>query len=89
MAYTADNLAMVYNSVGGSLPRTFMYLNATPDANAVIVAAGYSTDFAAKGGRVGDIVWAINTGTARKTEYQCTAVSAAGAATWTVPVAIA
>lgn len=88
MAYISDNLALKYNSVGGALPREWAYLNATPDANAAIVAAGYVSDGIVKGLRVGDLVDAINVGTARHTRYQVTAVTAT-AATLSAVTAIA
>jgi hypothetical protein len=88
MAYIPDNLALMLNPVGGDLQRLFFYKNTPLDTNATIIGAGFMSDFAAKGGRVGDLVIAVNVGTAKKTEYQCTAVNAAGAATLAVPTAI-
>jgi hypothetical protein len=88
MAYIPDNLAMVINPVGGDLQRLFFYKNTPLDTNATIIGANFVTDFRQKGGRVGDLVIAVNVGTAKKTEYQCTAVSATGAGTLAVPTAI-
>ncbi|RWK39247.1 hypothetical protein [Mesorhizobium sp.] len=87
MAYVADNLAMVINPTGGALPRVFLYLNATPDADATIVGASYFSDGVTKGMRVGDLVDAINTGTAKYKRYQVASVSGA-AATVAAPTAI-
>jgi len=87
MAYVADNLAMVINPVGGANPRLFMYLNATPDADATIVGASYFSDGVTKGMRVGDLVDAINVGTAKYKRYQVASVSGA-AATVAAPTAI-
>ncbi|MBZ9807694.1 hypothetical protein [Mesorhizobium sp. ESP-6-2] len=87
MAYVADNLAMVINPVGGSLPRVFLYLNATPDADATIIGASYFSDGVTKGMRVGDLVDAVNVGTAKYKRYQVASVSGA-AATVAAPVAI-
>lgn len=87
MAYTADNLYLVDNPVGGALPRSFMYLNATPDADATIVGAGYFSDGVPKGMRVGDLVDAVNIGTAKYKRYQVASVSG-NAATVAAPTAI-
>lgn len=87
MAYVADNLAMVINPVGGGLPRVFLYKNATPDADAAIVGSGYFSDGVTKGMRVGDLVDAIDTGTAKYKRYQVASVSGA-AATVAAPTAI-
>jgi hypothetical protein len=87
MAYVPDNLAMVTNPVGGSLPRVFLYLNATPDADATVVGASYFSDGVTKGMRVGDLVDAINVGTAKYKRYQVASVSGA-AATVAAPTAI-
>lgn len=87
MAYTADNLSLVTATVGGEVPRIFVYKNATPDADAVIVGAGYFSDGVAKGMRVGDLVDAIQTGTAKYKRYQVTALTAT-AATVAAPTAI-
>lgn len=87
MAYVADNLAMAFNSVGGALPRVWLYLNATPDADATIVGAGYFSDGVAKGMKVGDLVDAINVGTAKYKRYQVASLGAT-AATVAAPTAI-
>jgi hypothetical protein len=87
MAYVSDNLAMVINPVGGTNPRVFMYLNSTPDADATIVGASYFSDGVTQGMRVGDLVDAINTGTAKYKRYQVASVSGA-AATVAAPTAI-
>lgn len=87
MAYVADNLAMVINPTGGAVPRMFHYLNATPDNNATIIGAGYFSNGVTAGMRVGDLVSAMNTGTALYKLYQVVSVSGA-AATVAAPTAI-
>lgn len=75
MAYTSDNLNLVTATVGGEAPRIFVYKNATPDADAAIVTAGYFSDGVLKGMRKGDLVDAVDTGTAKYKRYQVTTVS--------------
>ena len=87
MAYVPDDLAMTSNPVGGRLPRKFTYLNAAPDSDATIVGAGFFSDGVTKGMRVGDLVDACDTGTAKYKRYQCASVSGA-AATVAAPTAI-
>jgi hypothetical protein len=87
MAYGANNLAMAINPIGGRLPRVFIYLNADADADATIVGAGYFSDGVLKGMRVGDLVDAIDTGTAKYKRYQVASVSG-NAATVAAPTAI-
>lgn len=87
MAYIPDNLSLITPTVGGGGVRVFGYLNATPDADAVIVGAGYFSDGVAKGMRVGDLVDAVQTGTAKYKRYQVTALTAT-AATVAAPTAI-
>lgn len=87
MAYVPDNLAMAIDPVGGGVPRVFIYLNATPDADATIVGAGYFSDGVTKGMRKGDLVDACDTGTAKYKRYQVASVSGA-AATVAAPTAI-
>jgi hypothetical protein len=87
MAYTADNLAMVVNPVGGGvIPRLFVYQTAS-DADATIVGAGYFSDGVTKGMRVGDIVDVIATTGPKYKRYQVASVSGA-AATVAAPTAI-
>lgn len=88
MAYTADNLLLASNPVGGAVyPRLFYYYNVTPDADATIVGAGYFSDGVTKGMRVGDLVDAVNIGTAKYKRYQVASVSGA-TATVAAPTAI-
>jgi hypothetical protein len=88
MAHVGDNVAMLFNGgVGGALPRVFLYHNATPDADATIVGAGYFSDGVTRGMRVGDLVDVVNTGTAKYKRYQVASVSGA-AATVAAPTAI-
>jgi hypothetical protein len=87
MAYVSDNLALVTNPVSGALPRVFIYYNSAPDADATIVGSGYFSDGVTQGMRVGDLVDAINTGTAKYKRYQVASVSGA-AATVAAPTAI-
>lgn len=88
MAYVADNLAMVYQTMGaqGSLPRHFVY-STVSDSDATITGAGYFADGVTKGLRLGDTVTCYaSTGPKFKT-YQVTTVSGA-AATVSTPTAI-
>lgn len=87
MAYVPDNLAMVINPVGGALPRVFLYHNAAADADATIVGASWFSDGVTRGMRKGDLVDAIDTGTAKYKRYQVASVSGA-AATVAAPTAI-
>lgn len=87
MAYIADNLAMVINPVGGALPRFFVYYNADADGDSTIVGASFFSDLVSKGGRKGDIVDVINTGTPKYKRYQVASVSGA-AGTVAAPTAI-
>lgn len=76
MAYTADNLVLALNPVGGAIfPRVFTYYNQTPDADSVIVTAGYFSNGVSAGMRVGDLVDAVNIGTAKYKRYQVTTIS--------------
>ena len=79
MAYVPDDLAMVINPVGGNLPRVFIYRNAAPDSDATIVGASWFSDGVTKGMRVGDLVDAVDTGTAKHKRYQVASVSGAAA----------
>ena len=87
MAYAADNLALVYSPVGGLAPRVFTYFNEAADADATLAGAGFFADGVSKGMRVGDLVDAVNTGTAKYKRYQVASVSGA-AATVATPAAI-
>lgn len=87
MAYVPDNLAMVINPVSGALPRVFIYHNAAADSDATIVGASWFSDGVTKGMRKGDLVDAIDTGTAKYKRYQVASVSGA-AATVAAPTAI-
>lgn len=89
MAYVPDNLAMVINPVGGYMPRVFMYFNSAADADATIVGSGWFSDGVAKGMRKGDLVDAIDTGTAKYKRYQVASVNTStGTATVAAPTAI-
>ena len=79
MAYVPDNLYLVTPSIVTTLPRLFMYKNATPDADATIVGAGYFSDGVTKGMRIGDLVDACDTGTPKHKRYQVLSVSGAAA----------
>lgn len=87
MAYTTGNLNLVLMPMASAVPRLFFYLNATPDADATIVGASYFSDGVDKGMRVGDLVDAVNTGTAKYKRYQVASVSGS-AATVAAPTAI-
>lgn len=79
MAYIPDNLSLVYQPIGGTLPRTYTYLNTDDDSNATLVGAGFFSDGVTKGLRVSDMVIAVNPTTAKKKEYQVASVSGAAA----------
>lgn len=87
MAYIGDNLALVFDSVGGALPRVFLYKNADADSDTTLVGADFFSDGVTRGLRVGDLVDAVNTGTAKYKRYQVASVSGA-AATVAAPTAI-
>lgn len=87
MAYTADNLIMTINSVGGALPREFTYYDAAPESDATLVGAGFIADGATKGMRKGDLVRVIQTATPKYKLYQVLSTSGA-AATLQAPTAI-
>lgn len=87
MAYVPDNLYLATQAVGGGLPKVFIYKNATPDADATIVTASYFSDGVSKGMKVGDLIDAIDTGTAKYKRYQVTTISGA-AVTVAAPTAI-
>ena len=87
MAYTADNLLMVSNPVGGALPRYFEYYDAAPESDATLVGAGFFSDLVTKGGRKGDIVDVIQTATPKYKRYQVLSTSGA-AGTVQAPTAI-
>ncbi len=87
MAYATDNLYLAVQAIGGGLPKVWVYKNATPDADATIVGAGYFSDGVAKGMKVGDLVDALDTGTAKYKRYQVASLSAT-AATVAAPTAI-
>jgi len=87
MAYSSDNVGLVFNGVGGGLPRVWLYYNADADADGTVVGSGYFSDGVTKGMKVGDLVDAVNTGTAKYKRYQVASVSGA-AATVAAPTAI-
>jgi hypothetical protein len=87
MAYTADNLFMVINPVGGGAPRFFVYYDAAPESDATIVGGSWFSDGVTKGMRKGDIVDVVQTGTPKYKRYQVASVSGA-AATVAAPTAI-
>jgi len=75
MAYKTANLNMVAQPFGGApdAPRFFSYLNGDADTDATITGTNWVSDGVIKGVRVGDIVDAVNVGTAKYKRYQCTA----------------
>lgn len=88
MAYLTANLNLVSPApLGSSVPRRFTYLNADADSNATLVGASFFSDGVSKGMRVGDLVDAVNTGTALYKLYQVASVSGT-AATVAAPTAI-
>lgn len=86
MAYTPDNLSLVYQTMGGGL-RTFMYEDAAGESDATIVGASWFSDGAAKGMQVGDIVDVVTTTGPKYKRYQVASVSG-DAATVAAPTAI-
>ena len=88
MAYTSNNLRLVYQPIGGTVPRQFVYTDAAPDNDTAMRVAGYFSDGAKQGMRLGDLVDVVQVGTAKYIKYQVTAVSAAGVVTVAVPTAI-
>lgn len=89
MAYATGNLNVIASTLGGAAPRMWLYYNATPDSDATIVTAAYVSDGVAKGMKLGDIVDAVNTGTALYKRYQCTSINTTtGTATLAAPTAI-
>lgn len=88
MAYTSNYLRLVYQPIGGTVPRQFFYTDSAPDNDTAMRVAGYFSDGAAKGMRVGDLVDVVQVGTAKYIKYQVSAVSAAGVVTVIVPNAI-
>lgn len=88
MAYTADNLVMAFNPVGGgSIPRVFLYYDAAAESDSTIVGSGWFSDGVTKGMRKGDIIDVVQTGTPKYKRYQVASVSGA-AATVAAPTAI-
>jgi hypothetical protein len=85
MAYTPDTLSMINQTIGGTVPRVFVYLST--DADGTIVGASYFSDGVTKGMRVGDIVDAVNATGPKYKRYQVASVSGA-AATVAAPTAI-
>ncbi len=87
MAYVGDNLYLATQALGGGLPKVYIYKNAAPDSDATITGAGFFSDGVTKGMKVGDLVDAIDTGTAKYKRYQVASVSGA-ASTVAAPTAI-
>lgn len=87
MAYVPDALALIINPIGGSVPRSFRYLDAAAESNATIVGASWFSDGVKKGMRVGDLVEVVQTGTPKFKLYQVASVSG-DAATVAAPTAI-
>lgn len=87
MAYNDNGLNLVACPIGGGYPRVFTYYNDDADADATIVGTGYFSDGVPKGMRVGDLVDAVNIGTAKYKRYQVASVSG-DAATVAAPTAI-
>lgn len=86
MAYVANNLTMLLDTVGGTTPRVFFYTTAA-DADATITGTGYFADGVSKGMRVGDLVHVVATTGPKYKLYQVASVSGA-AATVAAPTAI-
>lgn len=86
MSYVPNNLRMIVDAVGGSVPRLFHY-ETVSDADATIVGAGYFSDGVSKGMRVGDVVDVVATTGPKYKRYQVASVSG-DAATVAAPTAI-
>lgn len=78
MAYNSDNLGCIEPGAGKSTVRIFTY--STADAKATVEGAGYISDAADRGMRVGDVVLVANPDGTEQQWYAVTAISS-GAAT--------
>ena len=88
MAYKTANLNLQTQTFGGAKgPKIFTYWNEDADSDATLVGASFFSDGVTKGMAVGDIVDAVNTGTAKYKRYQVASVSGK-AATIAAPTAI-
>lgn len=87
MAYITGNLNEVMSTLGGAAPRLWFYLNADADSDTTLVGASFFSDAVSKGMKVGDLIDAVNVGTAKYKRYQCASVSGV-AATVAAPTAI-
>ena len=83
MAYATGSMNLIVPPVAGIAPKIYGYYQTT-DNNATIVGAGYVSDGASKGMKVGDLV--LSTNATQTTTYVVTAV---GAATATLTAAVA
>jgi hypothetical protein len=100
MAYIPDNLSLISDNVGGLKPRIFTYFNSgipttfppsgteAPDSLATITAAGYFSDGALKGMRVGDLVNVMQDNPVKYSMMQVTTIVLAPPAAPTVTVAL-
>jgi hypothetical protein len=89
MAYVADNLALLFNPIGGALKRIWLYQTAS-DADATIVGAGYFANGYTAGLRAGDVVFAVASTGPKWKIYQVTTegTAASPATTVSAPTAI-
>ena len=89
MAYSSDNLAMLFNPVGGGLKRVWLY-QTTSDADATVVGSGYFSNGYTAGMRSGDAVFVIATTGPKWKIYQVTTegTAASPATTVSAPTAI-
>lgn len=87
MAYTADNLSMGWQTIGGNYPRVFVYYDAAPESDATLVGASFFSDGAAKGMRKGDLLDVVQVATPKYKRYQVLSTSG-DAATVQAPTAI-
>ena len=78
MAYTPDNLSLVYETVGGGY-RKFVYVDAAPESNATIVGASWFSDGVTKGMRKGDLVDVVQPAAPKAKQYHVASVSGAAA----------
>lgn len=78
MAYVPANLVSTFNAISASVARHFQYTTAS-DSDATITGAGYFSDGADKGMRVGDIVSVVATTGPKQKTYQVASVSGSAA----------
>ena len=86
MAYVSKNLRLVNQDIAGNVARMWFYTT-TSDADGTIVGAGYFSDGAKQGMKVGDLVDVVATTGPKYKKYQVASLSG-DAATVAAPTAI-